>query len=221
MAIDLSFLPSVISAASGLGGVWLGGWLTTRREAERERERSEKESKYLGILVLAHLDRFARQCLEVSYDNGTIQGQPASDDGIYHQFTVMEPRFEPLELKVDWKVLPADLMYHILNLPYKTEQLIDQVYGVREHDEPPEYTETFWTRQQGFAELGLEVSALARQLRQQLRLPAEPPTFGGPSREDRLRAQRDKIAKARGDWERRVAANKSHEVTPTPDSIGP
>lgn len=212
MTIDLSFLPSAISAASGLCGVWLGSWLTTRRDAERERGRIEKESKYLAILVLAHLDRFVRQCSEVSYDNGTIEGRPASDDGIYHEFTVPAPRFDPLDLKVDWKVLPADLMYDILDLPNKTEQLQDEVNGVREHDEPPDYTHTFWTRQHGFAELGLEVSALARRLRQHAGLP-ERADRRGRSRDDLLRAQRDKIAKALGDYERRVSANASREVT--------
>ena len=55
MASDWSFVPSVISAASGLLGVWMGGRLTWKRESLRDNERINKESSYLAILVIAFL----------------------------------------------------------------------------------------------------------------------------------------------------------------------
>lgn len=206
MASDWSFLPSIISAASGLGGVWLGGKLTWKREATRESERLKKESSYLAILVVAHLDRFANGCLQVSLDDGTSQGRPAGKDGVYYQTTITVPAFDVLELKVDWKVLPSDLMYDILNLPYKAEQLASHVAGVMEFDDPPEYAETFWARQYGYAALGLEVSELACRLRQHAGLPIEAPVAGDWNRDGILREQMGKIEKVRAAYEARVTA---------------
>ncbi len=204
MASDWSFVPSVISAASGLLGVWMGGRLTWKRESLRENERINKESSYLAILVVAHLDRFINGCVQVSLDDGTSEGRPAGSDGIYHTTTVKAPAFSPLELDVDWKVLPADLMYGILNLPYKVEQLANHLSGVSEFDDPPEYTEYFWARQYGFSVLGLEVSELVRRLRQHANLPPEVPLEGDWNRDEILREQRDKIAKARAAYEARM-----------------
>src|SRR3546814_5638870 len=45
-------MPSLVSAVSGLCGVWLGGQLTFKREARREADRIKRESNYLVILVV-------------------------------------------------------------------------------------------------------------------------------------------------------------------------
>jgi len=209
MAGDFSFLPSIISALSGLGGVYLGGHLTWKREASRESDRIKKESSYLAILVVAHLDRFVNGCVQVSLDDGTSEGRPAGQDGIYYEATITAPTFDPLGLHVDWKVLPADLMYGILNLPYRAEQLANHVAGVWEFDEAPEYAETFWARQYGYAVLGLEVSELVRRLRQHADLPVAASAKGDWNRDDLLREQRDKIAKERADYEARIMTPSS------------
>jgi hypothetical protein len=209
-----TLLQSLISAASGLGGVWLGGRLTWKREESRESDRIKKESSYLAILVVAHLDRFINGCLQVSFDDGTSEGRPAGENG-YHQTTVTSPRFDPLELDVEWKVLPADLMYGILNLPYRTEQLEDDIANTGEYDDPPDYAETFWTRQHGFAVLGIEVSELARKLRLHAGLPVDTPADGGKCRDDFLREQRDKFFEERAAYELRRAASHSAYSQPS------
>ncbi len=202
MAFDWNILQSLISAASGLGGVWLGGRLTSKREESRERDRIKKESSYLAILVVAHLDRFINGCLQVSFDDGTSEGRPAGKNE-YHQITISSPKFDPLALGVEWKVLPADLMYGILNLPYQTEQLENEIANTEEYDDPPDYAETFWTRQHGFAVLGLEASELTRRLRLHAGLPVNTSIEGRQNRDDLLRGQRDKIVNARAAYELR------------------
>ncbi len=202
MAVDMTaFMPSLITAAAGLGGVALGGFLTWQREASRQKDRDKKEASYLAILVVAHLDRFVDGCLRVSYDDGTIEGEPAGSGGMSHP-TEKAPTFDALALTVDWKVLPADLMYGILNLPYKTEQLVNSIIW----DDPPDYGDAFWTRQEGFAVLGLAVSELALTLRKHAGLPVEKLVAGKWNREDALRQQRDKVTKERADYEARMAA---------------
>lgn len=206
MAFDWSFVPNLITAASGLGGVWLGGHLTSRRETIREADRVKKEASYLAILVVAHLDRFVNGCVQVSFDDGTSEGRPAGKDGVYHQATATAPTFDPLALNVDWKVLPAELTYGVLNLPYRTEQLASHIANVWEFDDPPEYTKTFWTRQRGYTLLGLEVSALAKKLRQHAGLPEDMPVAGDWNRDNVLRDQIAEMEKAQAAYEAQIAA---------------
>lgn len=206
MASDWSFLPSLISAVSGLSGVWLGGWLTSKREITREHDRIKKESSYLAILVLAHLDRFVNGCVQVTFDDGTSEGHPAGMDGQCYEATVCVPSFDPLTLNLDCKVLPADLMYSVLNLPYRAEQLANHLAGVREFDDPPDFSDYFWARQHGYAVLGLEVSAVARRLRENAGLPVEAPIEGEWNRDELLKEQRDKIDNERAEYQARLAS---------------
>lgn len=155
MAIEWSLVQSAITAVAGLGGVWLGGRLTWEREEKRERARELKEATYLAILVVAHLERFADSCLTVAFDDGTEEGRPAGSLGCWEP-TVTPPIFDPLSFDVNWKALPSDLMYDILGMPYRIEQLEHDIAKVYEDDGPPDYTEYFWERRRGWAVLGLE-----------------------------------------------------------------
>jgi hypothetical protein len=209
MATDWNFIPGLITAVSGLGGVWLGGWLASRRDVMREHERIKKESSYLAILVLAHLDRFANGCMQVAFDDGTREGRPVGGDGEYCSVTVTPPSFDPLGLNVDWKVLPSDLMYEILGLPYKAEQLSSHINGVLEFDDPPDYAEFFEARQYGYAVLGLEVSAIAFHLRKHAGLPIVPSIEGEWNRDDELKKIRDKIERDRSEYQARITTRNA------------
>lgn len=196
MQIEWAVVQSAVTAVSGLAGVWLGGRLTWKREEARERERNMKEASYLAILVVAHLDRLATACLHVALDDGTEEGRPAGSGGCW-ALTVRTPVFDPLAFDVNWKSLPADLMYEILGMPFRIEQLENHVAGTWEFDDPPEYSEFFWARQGGYAELGLDVSDLARRLREYAALPHSPQEPGAWNRDDQLREQRDKVEQER------------------------
>lgn len=185
------FLPSLLSAASGLGGVWLGANLTSQREARRELEAKAQDLAYLAILVNSHLDRFVDRCVAVSFDDGTHYGAPARADGTYEP-TEPEPEFDPLTLDVKWKILPPELMYGILSLPQQVEVLQRYTHGIAEHDGPPDYSEYFHARQGGFARLGIYALGLARQLRMYAQLP---PPLDRPSKWDRETALREQSAK--------------------------
>jgi hypothetical protein len=161
---------------------------------------------YLAIFVVAHLDRFADKCLHVAHDDGTEDGRPAASNGC-HEVTVAPPTFDPLVFEVNWKALPAGLMYDILGLPHRVEQLHHHISGVGEYDDPPEYAEFFWARQHGYAVLGLEVSAIAQRLREYAELPSLPPNPNGWDRDAELRSIRDKIAGERAAYQLRLAAS--------------
>ena len=82
---EWELVQNIITAGVGLVGVWLGGKWTWKREEERERGREMKESTYLAILVVAHLDCFANACVSVAFDDGTEEGRPAGTKGVGRQ----------------------------------------------------------------------------------------------------------------------------------------
>lgn len=206
MPIEWGVIQSAISASAGLVGVWLGGRLTWQREAKREMERNLKEASYLAILVVAHLDRLATACLHVAYDDGTEEGRPAGSGGC-HASTVSTPNFDPLEIDVNWKALPQKLMYDILGLAYRIEQLNREV-AQEWLDDPPEYTEFFWARRYGYAVLGLTILELAQRLREHASLPPLSQEQDGSNRDFQLREQRDKVTDERKAYQARISANR-------------
>ena len=212
MADEWSVVQSLITAGAGLSGVFLGSYMTTRREDKREFLRIEKESGYLAILVVAHLDRLANECLHVSLDDGTSEGRPAAQDCETYEPTIKTPTYDPLALGVDWKVLPPVLMYEILNLPVRIEQLDNQIAGAWEYDDPPKYTEFFRARRFGYAELGLAVSGIAMQLRKHAGLPITESQKGEWNRDVCMQEQMDKITEARKAHEDRCLARHAEQI---------
>lgn len=207
MPVEWGVVQSAISASAGLAGVWLGGKLTWQREAKRETERNLKEASYLAILVVAHLDRLTNACLYVAYDDGTMEGRPAGSDGC-NATTVSVPNFDPLDIDVNWKALPQNLMYDILGLAYRIEKLNREV-ALEGLDNPPEYTEYFWARRYGYAVLGLKISKLAQQLREHASLPPMYQEKDDSNRDFQLCEQRDKVTAERQAYHARILARSA------------
>lgn len=190
MANDV--LSSLITAAAGLGGVYLGAWLTTRRDDAREARRKNQELYYLTALLGAHLDRYGAGCLAVAYDDGTSEGRPAGADGLYHQAVVSLPLFDPLALEVDWKALPPELMYAILELPARAAEVNRSLEDPGFFD-PPDFSSYFDARQLGYVGLGLEADGLARRLRALVDMAPPPQPAGLRPRAEQLRERQEKL----------------------------
>jgi len=198
-------ISTIIGAAAGILGGLLSNTFVAVKEWRNTRKLETKDSEYLAILVVSHLDRFSNGCLNVAYDDGTSEGRPAGNNGEYHQTTVKPPEFLPLDIKVEWKVLPKDLMYAILEIPNKRDRIENRLAGICEFDDPPDYTEFFWSRQRDYAELGLHVSEIARRLRKHADMPIEEGPASDWNREQAMREVIDKIDEKRAAWEKRVA----------------
>lgn len=206
--MDTGNVSAIISALSGLAGVGIGAYLTHLREQHNAKIKDERDGSYLAILVSSHIDRFANGCLGCARDDGTAYGQPAGGDGRY-QTTVETPRFNPLEINVEWKVLPKDLMYDILQIPDKRERINNRLAGIEEHGDPYDQGEYFWMRQRDYAELGLHSSAVARRLREHAGLPIEEASPGQWNRDVSLREVIDDIDKRRAAYEKRLAESNA------------
>lgn len=159
------------SAIFGLIGVALGALLTVAREWWFQSRKSRKDAEYLSVLVSCELERYVAGCAEVVGDDGLSEGRP--DENGFCTIQVEAPKFEPLALGVEWKSLPADLMYEILDFPYKAEVASRSVSGAFEYAAtPPDFEEGFEERQLQYATLGIAASQLVTKLRNYAGFPA-------------------------------------------------
>lgn len=159
------------SAIFGLVGVALGALLTVAREWWFQARKNKKDAEYLAILVSCELERYAARCAEVVGDDGLCEGRPAENGYLYSQ--VQAPKFEPQMFSVEWKSLPAPLMYEILDFPYKAEVAGQSVSAVFEYvATPPDFSEWFEERQLQYACLGITALKLATKLCAYAGLPA-------------------------------------------------
>lgn len=169
---------AIISATAGICGVLLGNSFVLIKEWWIKRKSVNQATAYLAIICASHLDRFASECFNVCVDDGTSHGQPAGKDGHY-EATTSVPSFQPLDLDVDWRLLPKDLMYLILRIPDQQEKIHGKLRVIQDFDyDPPDHPEYFWTRQRGYAVLGLQVSDIANKLRLHAGLPIEKSLVG-------------------------------------------
>lgn len=152
------------SAIFGLVGVALGALLAVAREWWFQRRKNRKDAEYLSILVSCELERYAARCAKVVGDDGLCEGRP-NENG-YNSIQVQTPKFEPHAVGVEWKSLPAGLMYEVLDFPYKAELAAQSVSSVFEYAAtPPDFSEGFEERQLQYACLGLAALELAKKLR--------------------------------------------------------
>lgn len=157
-------------AVFGLIGVVLGVLLTVAKEFWFQSRKNKKDAEYLAIQIACMLERYVIGCAEVARDDGLYHGQPDSDG--YSRIRVSVPKFEPESIEVEWKSLPAHLMYEVLSLPNEIEianSRIDAVFDCVAL--PPELEEGFEERQYQYALLGIKASKLASMLRKHANLP--------------------------------------------------
>ncbi|MFA5985534.1 MAG: hypothetical protein WC782_16065 [Methylococcaceae bacterium] len=157
------------SAIFGLIGVLLGSILAGAKEWWFQRRNNSKDAAYLAVQVVGLLDRYVLSCSSVAEDNGLNRGEP---DERGCRTTQTEPlQFRPDSLKVEWRSIPVDLMYDILDLPYKALVAEEMVAAAGANSDPPDYEDFFEERQLQYARLGLLAAQLASRLRAHVGLP--------------------------------------------------
>ena len=133
--------------------------------------KEKKEAEYLAILVSCELERYANRCTEVVEDTGFCEG--ASDKNSIASVQVKEPTFNPLALSVEWNSLSKDLIYEILDLPYKNELTNHKISAAfRYESTAPDFREGFEERQLQYAYLGITALKLAAKLCAYVGIPA-------------------------------------------------
>ena len=185
------------TAIFSLIGVIIGAVLSTAKDWWFHNRSQKKEIEFLAIQVVFLLDRFISWCIDVTRDDGLSHGSRDKEGCKAPQ--VDHPTFNPMSLDVNWKSLPSNLMYEILNFPLLIQKSNDYIDAVMEYEAgPPDYEEFFNARAAEFAELGLKALSLAKTLRKRSRLPDPPENEEGWSRKEILtKAKKQKPIKNR------------------------
>jgi len=158
----------MIEAVIGLVGVVVGSVITISKDVWLSWLERRREGSYSAIRLICILEEYADRCIDVVYDDGTVLGLPArrSDDGEYYrEAQVTTP--VPLEYTNDisWRSIQKPLMHRALALSNKARSTDRHIFDANEHACPPDFTEVFEPRQEGYAQLGLDALELADDLR--------------------------------------------------------
>lgn len=200
---------AVISATSGIVGVLLGTSLTAVKEWAVGRSKRKQDLTYLGIIVGSHLDRLFNACVDLAHDDGTAEGQPAQRETGEHVPTVAAPVFRPLDIDVEWKALPTELLYKILRFPDEIDGIQAELRVLADFVAfPPDYVAYFRPRRRKYAELGLRVYDTATRLRKHAGLPIESVNQGNWSPLQSLREVVEIIDREEADAARRATSTE-------------
>lgn len=163
--MDAETQRTLITAGSALAGVALGSVLSGIGASITGWKKRKQEAEYLALTVVPLLERFAHRCRLVSMDDGTDDyGQPSGQDERC-EIVVPDPEFKPDAIVVDWKSVPAEISFFVLQLPYRLEMMRSDYSGEYSYDDTPDYTPFFNARRLSFATLGIEVLNVSAKLR--------------------------------------------------------
>lgn len=156
-------------ALIGLAGVVVGALLSAMKDFWLNWRSSKKKAEYLAIRVVSKLDRFIEGCVVVTGDDGYRCTQHHGQDE--REPEASTPEFEVQSLDVEWKAIPARLMYDILRLPDLVTVAERRIAGVSEFPDPPDHEEYFYERQLQYAKLGLKAAQISNVLCSKYGLP--------------------------------------------------
>ena len=154
------------SAFIGLFGVLIGSVIVIAKEWWFDYRKNKKDKEYLCIKVSSMFDKFIHNSYDIVYD----EGKDDSNGCRTQQVSLL--MFDPELENVNWKSLPVDLMYEVLDFPNAVENANKKINGVIEYESfPPEYKEIFDERQYQYALLGVKAFEIVSKLRREANLP--------------------------------------------------
>jgi len=166
----------MIEAIIGLVGVMVGSVLTIAKDCFAARRQRKQEGSYSAIRLICILHEYADQCIDVVQDDGTTHGMPAgvtTGGESYHAAQVRQPAPPQYPDDIAWRSLPEELMHQVLGLPNKARMTDRYIDGQSEYvATPPDYSEFFDARQEGYAKIGYDALNLAEQLAEKYQIKA-------------------------------------------------
>lgn len=158
-----SLWPQIITAVSSigaaLGGVSLTHHYTRKREDRAAAVKLANERLFIATELVFLLEKFAEECVQIATDEGYEDGQGLTRARI--KKTVLSLS----DVSGDWRALPLTLMYRIRELTVLQDVADRAIADAEEHDDPPDFSNTFDERQYQYAKLGLKTVIQTRRLR--------------------------------------------------------
>ncbi len=200
-------------AVIGFVGVLIGLGVNTGKEVVFARSKRKADEVYLSIMVGAYLSQYILKCFAIANDDGRSNDPWHDDSDDERSAQVKEPEFKPLEMQVEWKVLSAQLLFDIMDIPHEQKRIEGSIYGeFVMNDDRPHHTDAFWKRREMWAYHGLRVSEIADRLRKLTGLNPSGSVEGDWTVDDGLREAIEKVKEERRLRDERVAAYKAAQA---------
>jgi hypothetical protein len=122
---DASSIPWWQVATILLGNGLVTYAVTWWREAGREKRSQDRDGRYIALRLVAVLERFARECADVIYDNKNADPHDEYDPnnrGVYKL-----PELGQYPTDADWKALDPLLASRAFSLPTEIDLTKDQI----------------------------------------------------------------------------------------------
>jgi hypothetical protein len=178
-------LGSILSAVFGIA-----------REIYAEYRAKKKDAEYLAIRVVCIFESFIEGCSSVVNDDGLCHGLPDSDGYSVPQVPLPHLEFDIKD--ANWKSLPSNLMFDVLNFPSMISDANNFIDSVFEHVAiPPDLSEGFEERQFQYSKLGLKAVDLSIRIRDTYNLPCRETKTSGYDAVDFMRSELQKILELR------------------------
>lgn len=164
----------ITAAIIGLVGVLVGSVITLAKDSIGAFIEKRSNTRYASIRIICILEEYAQKCVDVVSDDGTSYGRPAgrtSSGEEYYDPQVELPNPPIYPDDINWKNFSKKLLYRILMVPNIARETDRYISNSAENSGPPDYEEVFEARQEGYANLALEVLALVAELRREYGLP--------------------------------------------------
>jgi len=168
---NVSVWVPVVSAGAGilgaLGSQWLSHYFATARERRSSENKLARERYFIATELVFLLERFGEECVPPATDYGD-----AEDENGYSVSESRIPDFSFAGITGDWRSLPPLMMYRLRELEVMLAESHNIISAAFEHDDPPDFSEGFFMRQQQAVRLGIRAFILSAKLRKLCNMPA-------------------------------------------------
>lgn len=158
----------MMEAVIGLVGVVVGSFITIAKDSWTTYQDRRRDGSYSAIRLICILEEYANKCTDVAGDDGYAYGRPAGrmesgEEVCEAQVATPDPLNYPSD--IEWRSLNEALMHRVLALPNKARSTDRYISACAEHACPPDYSEIFEPRQEGYARLALDTFDIIEELR--------------------------------------------------------
>ena len=155
--VATGLITGLLTGGITLTGIWLTHFFTQRREKLTSEDKLKREQHFIATELIFTLEKFAEKCATIA-THGAYENRYSLSGG-----EVDLPEIDVSDVKGDWRVLPARLMYRISELPVlklSSDRIITTGYRA-----PPYFEDATITRRYEYTRLGIRAIVLARSLR--------------------------------------------------------
>ncbi|MCZ4061143.1 hypothetical protein O3W44_21665 [Pantoea sp. LMR881] len=121
----------LITAGAAIAAVMLTHRFTLKREKAAAEGKQIRERYFIGTELVFMLERFSQRCAPAAYESGYYDHESG-----YIQVTHDLPDIDYSSITGDWRSLPQDLMYRLIQIPVLQEEARKSVAAAFNNDSP-------------------------------------------------------------------------------------